>query len=113
MKHLNTHVHVFDDAGERHVFGPGDDVPAWAAKKITNPHVWAGGDGQTDTADSDADTSGGGEVAVPPMTGTGSGKEAWARYAAARGVSVPDGARRDDIVQALRDAGVPVEPDEE
>lgn len=21
-------------------FGPGDDVPAWAVKKITNPKVW-------------------------------------------------------------------------
>jgi hypothetical protein len=23
-----------------YVFGPGDDVPAWAADKITNPNAW-------------------------------------------------------------------------
>lgn len=43
-KKLNTTVHVLDDEGATHVFGPGDDVPTWAAKKITNPHVWEGGD---------------------------------------------------------------------
>ena len=33
-RELNTFVHVSDDAGEAHVFGPGDKVPAWASKKI-------------------------------------------------------------------------------
>jgi len=34
-------VYVHDDAGEVHFYDPGDDVPTWAAKKITNPDAWA------------------------------------------------------------------------
>lgn len=34
-------VHVRDDEGTTHVFGPDDDViPAWARAKITNPAAW-------------------------------------------------------------------------
>lgn len=33
-------VHVEDENGEYHVFGPGDNVPADLAKRITNPAVW-------------------------------------------------------------------------
>ncbi|MWK39577.1 hypothetical protein GEV43_39985 [Actinomadura sp. J1-007] len=40
MRKLITHVHVADDVGQVHVFGPGDTVPTWATKKITNPDVW-------------------------------------------------------------------------
>jgi hypothetical protein len=43
-KELVTTVHVADDDGVYHAFGPGDDVPAWAVKAISNPKVWAGGD---------------------------------------------------------------------
>lgn len=35
-----SRVYVLDDSGEVHSFDPGDDVPDWAAKKITNPDVW-------------------------------------------------------------------------
>ncbi|WP_159840209.1 hypothetical protein [Nocardia sp. CY41] len=41
MKKLNTFVHVHNDDGTSHVFGPNDTVPGWAVKKITNPGVWA------------------------------------------------------------------------
>jgi hypothetical protein len=41
MATLNTAVHVADEAGESHVFGPADDVPAWAEALITNPKAWA------------------------------------------------------------------------
>ena len=40
MAKLNTYVHVQGDDGQMHVFGPDDDVPAWAAEKITNPGAW-------------------------------------------------------------------------
>lgn len=40
MAGLVTHVHVTDKDGEHFVFGPGDDVPAWAKKLITNPAAW-------------------------------------------------------------------------
>lgn len=45
----------------------------------------------------------------PPKSGAGSGVEAWAAYAAAQGVEIPEGAKRDDIVAALETAGVPTE----
>lgn len=50
---------------------------------------------------------------VPPRTGTGSGREPWAAYAAACGVSVPEGAKRDEIIRALTVAGMPVTAGEE
>lgn len=45
----------------------------------------------------------------PPLAGSGSGEKAWAAYAEQLGVSVPEDAKRDDIVDAVRSAGHPVE----
>lgn len=42
MADLVTFVHLTDEDGVSHGFGPGDEVPAWAVEKITNPDVWAG-----------------------------------------------------------------------
>ncbi|MEU1254778.1 hypothetical protein ABZ445_16010 [Streptomyces chartreusis] len=41
MATLTTHVHVTDDKGASHVFGPADEVPKWAQERITNPKAWA------------------------------------------------------------------------
>lgn len=41
MAKLSTHVHVTDDKGAVHVFGPADSVPEWAQELITNPKAWA------------------------------------------------------------------------
>jgi hypothetical protein len=41
MATLATNVHVTDERGTAHVFGPADDVPAWAQALITNPKAWA------------------------------------------------------------------------
>lgn len=41
MATLATNVHVTDADGVSHVFGPADEVPAWAAERITNPKAWA------------------------------------------------------------------------
>jgi hypothetical protein len=41
MAKLNTYVHVHDDDGRPQVFGPDDEVPDWAVKKITAEGVWA------------------------------------------------------------------------
>lgn len=38
---LSATVHVDDSEGVTHIFGPDDDVPAWAQKAITNPAAWA------------------------------------------------------------------------
>lgn len=37
---LTASVWVQDDAGQRHLFGPDDEVPAWARAKISNPAAW-------------------------------------------------------------------------
>lgn len=42
------------------------------------------------------DTSG-----QPPRGGEGSGRDAWAEYAAAQGVEVTDDMNRDDIIEAV------------
>jgi hypothetical protein len=39
-RQLNSYVYVEDKDGISRGFGPGDDVPSWAAKQITNPDVW-------------------------------------------------------------------------
>jgi len=39
-----------------------------------------------------------GDVVEPPRTGTGSTTDAWAAYAKATGIEVPDDAKRDDII---------------
>lgn len=115
MSKLNTWVHVHrmetDSQGRLYVaetqaFGPGDTLPAWAVKAVTNPKVWADGAPAAESAS----TGSTGGAAVPPKGGPGSGKEAWAAYATAKGVEVTDEMRsRDDIIAALEKAGVPTE----
>lgn len=39
-RELVSFVHVADENGVSHVFGPGDEVPGWAAEKVTNPKAW-------------------------------------------------------------------------
>lgn len=41
MGSLRFHVHVVDDAGVGHWFGPGDEVPEWASSQIVNEGAWA------------------------------------------------------------------------
>jgi hypothetical protein len=97
-RRLRSHVHVHDDHGASHVFAPGDDVPEWAAERITNPKAWADDEPVTPTAEPEADDV---DVSEPPRSGPGSGEAAWAEYAAARGLEVPDGASRKDIIAAV------------
>src|SRR4051812_20900309 len=47
------------------------------------------------------------QLEAPPKGGAGSGREAWAEYAAASAVPVADDATREDIIAALDAAGVP------
>lgn len=51
---------------------------------------------------------GGSEVGdgPPPRTGAGSGRDAWAEFAATHKVAVADDAKREDIISALEAAGV-------
>lgn len=95
---LATYVHVADDKGEIHVYGPDTkELPAWAVKAITNPAAWADGDTATAAEPSPA----AGEDEEPPRAGKGSGRAEWAAYAASVGVEVDDDATRDDIIAAV------------
>lgn len=100
-RRLVSYVHVFDDAGEPHAFGPDDDVPQWALAKM-GEHCFV----QDDESDTDEDIEG-----EPPRSGKGSGAAAWAKFATANGVDVPEGASREEIIGLLTDAGV-VQDDE-
>jgi len=99
-------------------YRPGDTVPDEVAARLTNPAVWAGGQRPVVAAPA-ADPDAGGsapppteksETQAPPRSGRGSGEKAWAQFAHARGVQVPEGAGRDDIIAACEQAGV-VDPE--
>lgn len=90
MARLATHVHVPDDAGVFHVFGPADEVPGWAAGLITNPAAWAEAPvladdaGWPDGVPSD-------EWKLPELRA----------YATAKGIDLTDAKKKADIVAAL------------
>lgn len=110
MAALTTHVAVRDDDGVTHSFGPGDEVPEWAARKITNPKVWEAGEAPFSVDEgSDATGGGGDDDLPPPQSGKGSGEDKWRAYADRKGVDVSDLQDRGDIIQRLRDRDVPVE----
>ncbi|MFV8173792.1 hypothetical protein [Mycolicibacterium peregrinum] len=44
MSTLARHVSVRDDVGGIYTFGPEDEIPEWAARKITNPSAWESGE---------------------------------------------------------------------
>lgn len=120
MPTLIAHVALFDEKGFLQQFGPGDEPPEWACKKLTNPKLW-------DQAPDDSEPAGGGDEppppagtgsdpvptvggdAPPPLAGTGSGRDRWAAYAAGHGVQVGEDDKRDEIVAKLREANIPVE----
>lgn len=100
-------VHVVDDKGRFVAFGPGDDVPEWAAKQM-GAHCFEDGEHPYPDAGKPVDQQR--EAGTPPpKAGKGSGTAEWAAYAAEQGVDVPEDATRDAIVQAVADAGKPVD----
>lgn len=120
-RRLRRSVHVRDDRGAFHVFGPSDDVPSWAVAKIGNPAAWEDGAGLPAAPSSPAKAPTRTEVqttpaaqaaevadAPPPQRGPGSATAAWRAYAARKGVTVADDADRSDIIAACREAGVAV-----
>ncbi|MFJ9468332.1 hypothetical protein [Streptomyces caniferus] len=103
-KQLVAAVHVRDLQGRTVVFGPGGDVPAWAAKQITNPKAW--GDAADTVGVPPVPTPPGVGVEVPPRSGKGSGVEAWRAFAERKGVDVDQDATREDVIAACEAAGV-------
>jgi len=97
-RQLKVFVHV-----DGQWFGPDDVVPAEVAEQIGD-HAWA--DDDPDEGEPEPSSTG---PKPPPMGGKGSGTEAWAQYAEQLEVDLPDDANRDDIIDAIREAGHPVE----
>jgi hypothetical protein len=98
-RRLIAYVHVDGVA-----YGPGDTVPARAAKKIGD-HAWT--DGDQDGADEvivDAAVGSEGDVEAPPRSGRGSGIDAWRAFAEQHGVEVAADASREDIIAACEAA---------
>jgi len=108
---LASHVHVRDDQSTNHVFGPGDEIPLWAARKITNPGAWAQApepweleDQAADPQDGDPqDETGPGQSpgGMPALSDT---KDVWQAFAAVRGVELPDGATKTQIIEVVKAA---------
>jgi hypothetical protein len=73
-----------------------------------NPPSGGATDPTVDNATGTASTTDGGPT-PPPRNGAGSGRDAWAEYAQAKGVTVDDGTSRDGIISALEGAGVATE----
>lgn len=109
MGALTQHVAVFDDQGVLQQFGPGSKVPEWAQRKITNPNVWEDGDVPFPATDGGGGDGGGASDGPPPKAGKGSGEDKWRAYAERKGVDVSHIEGRDEIVDYLEKAGVPVE----
>lgn len=101
MAELTSTVHVHDEHGVAHAFGPGDTVPKWAADKITNPKAWSGtaaaGHGKEST------------TVIPPKGGPKATAEAWAEYAKAKGFEIEGDATRTEIIAALEAENIPTE----
>jgi hypothetical protein len=85
----------------------GTTPPAAIAEQITNPGAWDGADLEATSA-GDATSSPADDQ--PPRSGRGSGKDAWAAFAAGK-VDVAEDAPAKDIIAALEAAGV-IAPEE-
>lgn len=126
MARLTTTVHVYDENGTV-VYLPGQEVLPQHREQITAPGVWEDDPDTVETqetaiydalaAASAADESGDESkpLEIPAKAGPGSTTAAWAEYAAkataARelNIEIPADAGRDDIIDALNDAGIPTE----
>lgn len=99
-------VHFHKD-GVLHSFLPGDEVPEWAAKLITNPLAWGEDEpepAQTVEVTVGAGGEGGSHDGVPSKSGVGSSRQAWADYAESQGIEVDPDWKREDIIAAVEKA---------
>lgn len=118
---------VQDAEGAFHSFLPGQRVPGWVVDLVTNPRALLadpaddGGDpvaadeapAPANPVDASSNAGDPGDppapaLTPPPHAGVGSGRDAWADYANANGVAVQDDWKRDQIIEACREAGVAV-----
>lgn len=94
MAKLNTHVTVHDENYAPHTFGPADELPDWAARKITNPNVWDGNAPQFE----DVDELNEDDENEPSRSGRGSGLPVWQAYAKSLNIEFPADADRNAII---------------
>lgn len=130
-RELARSVTLRDDKFRLVTFAAGSTPPAWAQARITNPSAWGSaaqsaptpsGDGPppSETPDETPESPSPdpdqappaeateaededllGELPEPPKRGAGSGRDAWAAYAASKGVAVTDDMNRDEIIDAV------------
>ncbi len=115
---FNSFVHITDEAGIHHAFGPGDPIPAWARPLVGEHVITTGfvpepdhtdsiGDliaqsrGFTAFADQDDDLGVVEPPAPPPTSGPGSNRAAWAAFAQSVGQATTTDMSRQDIIDAL------------
>ena len=104
MSKLVNYVYIEGPDGMA-AFGPDDDVPEWAARKM-GAHCFEDGEhpypaGKEDDGDPPPDPG-----QEPPRAGKGSSREAWAVFASEHDVKVEDDENRDAIVAKLVDREV-------
>jgi hypothetical protein len=92
MGKLNTYVHVHDEDGVSHAFGPDDTLPEWAEELITNPDVWA----EKPEAESDSD-----ELPEGDIDDTWTVKQLKA-YAKGQEIDLGDAKTKADILSKIR-----------
>lgn len=107
-------------------FGPGDQLPEWALEELADsPHLFAdgvsltprpaGGAGEnkeSDNSDSESEESDSSNNQTPPATpqnnppSRNKSAATWAAYLKEKGVSVPDGASRETLIDIAERNGL-------
>jgi len=107
MAELITHVHVYDNRTNAHSYGPGDELPKWAAMKM-GAHVFK--DEEHPFPDSEyPGKPSSDEQGPPPKAGPGASRESWVAYASSVGMEPGRDSSRDQIITDLAAAGHPVD----
>lgn len=106
-RELIAHTIVRDERGMFHQFGPGDDVPRWAAALIKNPGLWSDGEPAHEAVEEPPVEAQ--RLPIPPKGGPAATREAWIAYAKDNGFEADDDASRKDIIAALEAADIPTE----
>lgn len=99
-------------------FGPGDDLPEWALKELADSsHLFADGvsltprftGGAGENEDKDDSENPGGNPTQPPVNNPPSRNKSaatWAAYLKEKGVSVPEGASRETLIDIAERNGL-------
>lgn len=128
MSQLNANVTLRGPAPDFALkfFGPGDELPEWALEELADsPHLFAdgvsltprptGGVGENEASDNsdseseESDNSGDQTPPVAPQNNPPSRNKSaatWAAYLKEKGVSVPDGASRETLIDIAERNGL-------